>query len=918
MSPNDQDLKSLGVVPQRDKVVRFFAEGVLKDKDALASSDLIRHVLSQLVFGQDDVVELIYGYPFPIWDGTEIDVRGPVSAENVYDVLDTLVDIPRSGEDMMKPIVTFFIEVARSLNPGVEDSAKNSAKWFRGRPLLLSLGGLQLVSSSSSPAEMYQALMQTQLFIFWCRDESEKWELHVHPGPLSRRDEFIVSACVSELTKLYPCTKYFPHDNAKLASVTHYANFVLRNARQREMRSDSDVLRAVQSYTYVVQAFQDCAGFATAVFNGTPHKMLIDYVKNPNFESSQIRAAVDSAYGHGRDIQDVVDHQICDDVRCHKVRNDTLSVVFGTVNHFYGAEVNTNLLMSVLEKMIADKMRTGVRRETFPFAATVGHHHHGDSMDGFDIAPLKKWFARGKNRRGFQPTLLGNIVAIHGHANALLIFPADDGDLKGEWICEHFEPHLGHENVEESFVDRLQRFLDAVGTELGITIRLKTKVCPVQPKIFQSAIAADSPFINTCVLWSLWFLYVRATNPNGISYEEFYSMWEKQEGVTDFENFISDFAIKMLDQMTLSDFRGECNIRTYVYTVDHLVVGESVVSDEIMKRLYELVRFHKVYNAQRIVEYSDAKKDLMPVGSGRGIKEDCLSPVNCRKTLDASTTLAAGGFGVVQQSGERAFKLIRDRVGCASASVEFRAMQTVWRAFQNAKALPGVSAPLHRALARLQPIKPEFQWEEAYTHQGVNFSCALVTSLARGAPLKAMRRINRVGIPESALKLYPRVLVLPSYDYTSKINTMNIDEPLSQSNPPRYFVISISDAKKLYPTIDFEKEFPFMNGVLFAVMTFIAKLVLRDVEIVLGDPSDPNIHIMDFGMVTPIRETLPEKMAAEICDLGSPFYTKDTFPHDIDSPSFLHFMDGFKTMARAIGIKEDFLMKLTQGIRDSM
>ena len=141
---------------------------------------------------------------------------------------------------------------------------------------------------------------------------------------------------------------------------------------------------------------------------------------------------------------------------------------------------------------------------------------------------------------------------------------------------------------------------------------------------------------------------------------------------------------------------------------------------------------------------------------------------------------------------------------------------------------------------------------------------------------------------------------------------MDHTKPLSIDNPPRYFVMSLSDAKKFYKDIhNFESAYGyfFQMGVIMALFIFLAKMVPIDLEILLGQNN--KINMLDFGMCEDIQDEDykdPNKIAELICHIGGPLYTKDSMEFNEQ------FRKGFIKASTDFEINKEFLEKVMKGI----
>lgn len=292
-----------------------------------------------------------------------------------------------------------------------------------------------------------------------------------------------------------------------------------------------------------------------------------------------------------------------------------------------------------------------------------------------------------------------------------------------------------------------------------------------------------------------------------------------------------------------------------------------------------------------------------------------LSEMDFAEILKSGQVLASGGYGMVLGYRERALKLLRSATTCHQAAAEYKYMEIVYKAFETARGVQ-VTPRVARALQRLHPIQPIEKWEKKFFYRGETFSCAFVTSLAKGAPLKELKWFT-TNITPGLLQLYPVLLVLPSLTAPSGVSVMDASNPLSKANPPRYFIMSQEDARQYYHgSFDFDFEFPYAMGVLLAVTTFIAKIVLVDVEILLGRFDDASINILDFGMCQPLDET--KNIGDQICDTSGPFFTKDVFPNDPESNEFGVFIHGFEDAAHCFGKPTSLVKRVVDEMVDAL
>lgn len=291
-------------------------------------------------------------------------------------------------------------------------------------------------------------------------------------------------------------------------------------------------------------------------------------------------------------------------------------------------------------------------------------------------------------------------------------------------------------------------------------------------------------------------------------------------------------------------------------------------------------------------------------------KHTCVTPELCSGMTSKGRVLASGGFGLIVAYRQFAIKLIRSGTTCKEAAVEYDTMKRVWDAFATAKQRTS-NPKVRKALSLIRPVQPKYHWTQAFTIGNESFSCGIVTSLIKGAPTLTLTR------DPSAVELFPRVMVLPSLGYPSGLSLRDADEPLSTSNPPRYFVLNIADAIRFYPpnVIDFSEEFPYRLGVLLATMTFLAELVLIDVELLLGAPTDPRLYVLDFGMCRPFKSTTPFEIGREIVNYQGPFYTKDIFPTPVDIPWYPIFERAFQETALSLGVNPTAVKEVVRGMR---
>jgi hypothetical protein len=298
--------------------------------------------------------------------------------------------------------------------------------------------------------------------------------------------------------------------------------------------------------------------------------------------------------------------------------------------------------------------------------------------------------------------------------------------------------------------------------------------------------------------------------------------------------------------------------------------------------------------------------------------ERCDTPQSCRNTVKHSQVLASGGFGRVTKYGDKAIKLIRNPTTCQEAGEEYRLMKRLYSFFVTARKRathPNVRA----ALRHLQPLKPIAHWKQPFETEGESFSCGVVSQLVQGMSARKLRQwdTSHQLLSEQA-RFFPRILVMPSQSMPrSSLSLMNAREPLSMQNPPRYFVMSMEDVQRVYRKISFKTDFSYMMGVLLALTTFLAKITLIDVEIVLGSRAR-KVYIMDLGMCKPLQTTSAEEIAEQLTDLGGPFYTKDVFPSDNSSKAFRYFRKGFLEAARDFNVDIQFAQQIIQLVADNL
>ena len=290
----------------------------------------------------------------------------------------------------------------------------------------------------------------------------------------------------------------------------------------------------------------------------------------------------------------------------------------------------------------------------------------------------------------------------------------------------------------------------------------------------------------------------------------------------------------------------------------------------------------------------------------------CATPAMCVETLNKGKIIASGGFGKIIAHTNLAIKMIRAATSCNNAFKEYEIMKRVYNAFARIQLHirnKTVGHKLRKSLMQLSPVQPLHYWDNRFQYNNEDFSCGLVMRLVRGMSLSKL--IDNVDFYS------PPVLVMPLIEARqSKLSLVNDSLALSIQNPPRYFMATISDIKRLYPRFN-ESQFVYTMGVLLAVMTLVVKIVLIDVEILFGRQSDPHVYIMDFGMCIPFTNEDPFEIGKECAQMGTPFDTKQVFPDDPASDNFKHFEKGFMDMAGLLQ-KKEFASQVLEGIRDEL
>lgn len=287
------------------------------------------------------------------------------------------------------------------------------------------------------------------------------------------------------------------------------------------------------------------------------------------------------------------------------------------------------------------------------------------------------------------------------------------------------------------------------------------------------------------------------------------------------------------------------------------------------------------------------------------MSEKCDYPYTCQNSLKNGTVIASGGFGKVLRYENKAIKLIRDATTCRNAQIEFSKMIAMKKAIENARR-KNLSKNIRKILSRINTVQPLYFWDQSFSYRYERFSCGIVSKFIKGIPLKDLM-VTDVDI---------NVLVLVSLGtQTSYLSLMDHNKPLSVDNPPRYFVMSLKDAKKFYKDVhNFDSAYGyfFQMGVIMALFIFLVKMVPIDVEILLS--KNNKINILDFGMCEDIQEedyNDPQKIAELICNMGGPFYTKDSMDFNEQ------FRKGFIKASTEFGIDKKFaeeVMKETESL----
>jgi hypothetical protein len=286
------------------------------------------------------------------------------------------------------------------------------------------------------------------------------------------------------------------------------------------------------------------------------------------------------------------------------------------------------------------------------------------------------------------------------------------------------------------------------------------------------------------------------------------------------------------------------------------------------------------------------------------MNEKCDYPYTCQNSLKSGSVIASGGFGKVLRYENKAIKLIRDATTCRDAQIEFSKMISMKNAIRYARR-KNLSKNIRKILSRINSVQPLYFWNQSFSYRYERFSCGIVSKFIKGIPLK--------DLVETDENINLSVLVLVSMSTRrSYLSLMDHTKPLSVDNPPRYFVMSLSDAKKFYKDIhNFESAYGyfFQMGVIMALFIFLAKMVPIDLEILLGQNN--KINMLDFGMCEDIQDEYykdPNKIAELICHMGGPLYTKDSMEFNEQ------FRKGFIKASTEFDIDKDFLKKVVKAI----
>lgn len=297
---------------------------------------------------------------------------------------------------------------------------------------------------------------------------------------------------------------------------------------------------------------------------------------------------------------------------------------------------------------------------------------------------------------------------------------------------------------------------------------------------------------------------------------------------------------------------------------------------------------------------------------------DMSCSASSSRLLHNAQVIGSGGFGLVLRVDDKAVKLLHTRTSCSEAHAEFLRLHRMDAALEQARKLRGLDSDLQKALDQIKPVKALHYWSEPFEYQGEHFTCGLVTSFAVGARTSDLLKLDP-SITEEYASLFPRILVMPSsQNDRTRLDVRDRKEDLSKRNPPRYFVMGKEAVKFYKGTFDFSTDFPCAMGVFLAVATFYAKLVLVDVEILLGDPADKTINVMDLGMCHDIVWGDANHIAGQICDISGPFYTKAVFPLPDQESAYAVFTDAFKRMGVAMGRESEFMDEVISIMSDML
>jgi serine/threonine protein kinase len=304
-------------------------------------------------------------------------------------------------------------------------------------------------------------------------------------------------------------------------------------------------------------------------------------------------------------------------------------------------------------------------------------------------------------------------------------------------------------------------------------------------------------------------------------------------------------------------------------------------------------------------------------------EEKCDNPNTCICTIMNGKVIASGGFGKVLKYKNKAIKMIRKITSCSEAKKEYENILTIHEAFQKACKKRDISVNIHKALNRLKPLKPYFYWQQSFSYQEEAFSCAILSKFIKGIPLRDLIKLDKSSKKYNMEEVDNFKSVLTTIHMSapySKLSLMDDSEPLSIFNPPRYFILTLEDAKKLYKDIhNFDSKYGywFQMGVMMSVMTFLAKIILIDAEILFG--IDDKIHILDFGMCKKIEEkSTVEEIAENMLDIGGPFFTKDSIPNKPNMENWSYFRHGFIKTAKDFEQSEEIATNIIELIEKDL